>query len=158
METDHKRQRKEDLFRLIAGTTDPSDVEALFADLCTVKEVENMAERLFAAKLLMEGNTYQQIMAQIRELVCMLPANNEDDLSYEDCADDLNLAILCGRLYTLPPTVGRRWSLSRVKSDAPGHTGWSGAGPGSQRPCSCCWLARPVLLPCLHALSLGPDT
>ena len=64
METDHKRQRKEDLFRLIAGTTDPSDVEALFADLCTVKEVENMAERLFAAKLLMEGNTYQQIMAQ----------------------------------------------------------------------------------------------
>jgi len=30
------------------------------------------------------------ILAQIRELVSMLPANNEDDCSYEECADDLN--------------------------------------------------------------------
>ena len=30
------------------------------------------------------------IMAGIRELVSMLPANNEDDMSYEDCTDDLN--------------------------------------------------------------------
>lgn len=34
--------------------------------------------------------TEDEIMGQIRELVCMLPANNEDDLSYEDCTDDLN--------------------------------------------------------------------
>ena len=33
--------------------------------------------------------TEDEIMGQIRELVCMLPANNEDDLSYEDCTDDL---------------------------------------------------------------------
>lgn len=32
------------------------------------------------------------IMEQIRELVCMLPANNEDDMSYEECSDDLNRA------------------------------------------------------------------
>ncbi len=30
------------------------------------------------------------ILAQIRELVTMLPANNEDDGSYEECVDDLN--------------------------------------------------------------------
>ncbi|MCI8997067.1 MAG: carboxyl transferase [Lachnospiraceae bacterium] len=30
------------------------------------------------------------ILAQIRQLVGMLPANNEDDASYEECADDLN--------------------------------------------------------------------
>jgi len=30
------------------------------------------------------------IFAKIRELVAMLPANNEDDLSYEECNDDLN--------------------------------------------------------------------
>ena len=30
------------------------------------------------------------LIAQIRELVAMLPANNEDDLSYADCEDDLN--------------------------------------------------------------------
>ena len=32
------------------------------------------------------------IMAEIRALVSMLPANNEDDMSYEECADDLNRA------------------------------------------------------------------
>lgn len=30
------------------------------------------------------------ILDQIRELVCMLPANNEDDMSFEECTDDLN--------------------------------------------------------------------
>ena len=30
------------------------------------------------------------ILTQIRELVSLLPANNEDDLSYEECTDDLN--------------------------------------------------------------------
>ena len=34
--------------------------------------------------------TEDEIMAGIRELVSMLPANNEDDMSYEDCTDDLN--------------------------------------------------------------------
>lgn len=32
------------------------------------------------------------ILTQIRQLVDMLPANNEDDLSYEECTDDLNRA------------------------------------------------------------------
>ncbi|MCI8318235.1 MAG: carboxyl transferase [Lachnospiraceae bacterium] len=34
--------------------------------------------------------TEDEIMGQIRALVCMLPANNEDDQSYEECTDDLN--------------------------------------------------------------------
>ncbi len=33
-----------------------------------------------------------EICAQIRALVSMLPSNNEDDMSYEDCTDDLNRA------------------------------------------------------------------
>lgn len=32
----------------------------------------------------------EEIFAGIRQLVCMLPANNEDDDSYEECTDDLN--------------------------------------------------------------------
>ena len=60
--TDHSKI--DDLYRLIAETTDPEDIRALFDDLCTRKEVENMAERIFAAKLLMEGNTYNQVIAQ----------------------------------------------------------------------------------------------
>ena len=51
-------------YRLIAETTDPEDIRHLFDDLCTRKEVENMAERVFAAKLLMEGNTYNQVIAK----------------------------------------------------------------------------------------------
>ena len=31
-----------------------------------------------------------EILAQIRNLVCMLPSNNEDDNSYVECMDDLN--------------------------------------------------------------------
>ena len=33
-----------------------------------------------------------EIYAGIRELVSMLPSNNEDDMSYEECTDDLNRA------------------------------------------------------------------
>ena len=57
-------QKKEALYRLLAKTTDPEDIAALLEDMCTLKEVENMAERLFTARLLMEGCTYNQIMAQ----------------------------------------------------------------------------------------------
>ena len=59
-----ENSKTEALYRLIAETTDPEDIRALFDDLCTRKEVENMAERVFAAKLLMEGNTYNQVIAQ----------------------------------------------------------------------------------------------
>ena len=52
------------LYELIAQISDPEDIRALFDDLCTRKEVANMAERVHAAKLLLEGNTYSQVMAQ----------------------------------------------------------------------------------------------
>jgi TrpR-related protein YerC/YecD len=50
------------LMELLANQSDPQTLRALFADLCTDKELENMAERLYAAKLLMEGKTYNQVM------------------------------------------------------------------------------------------------
>ena len=56
--------KTEALYQLIAEVTDPEDIRNLFDDLCTRKEVENMAERVFAAKLLMEGNTYNQVIAK----------------------------------------------------------------------------------------------
>ena len=59
-----KQERLNKLYQIIADIHDPKDVETLFEDLCTRKEVENMAERVFAAQLLMEGNTYNQVMAQ----------------------------------------------------------------------------------------------
>ena len=57
-----KSEKIDALFELIANITDPADCKALFQDLCTAKELENMAERVFAAKLLLEGKTYNQII------------------------------------------------------------------------------------------------
>ena len=59
-----KQKKLDALFELLAGIDNPKDCRALFEDLCTVKEIENMAERVFAAKLLMEGKTYNQIIAE----------------------------------------------------------------------------------------------
>ena len=59
-----KEQHMQELYQLIADIDNPKDVEALLEDLCTRKEVENMAERIYAAQLLMEGNTYNQVMSQ----------------------------------------------------------------------------------------------
>ena len=64
MEQMSKQQRITFLFQLIASIDNEEDCRMLFNDLCTIKEVENMAERLYAAKLLIEGNTYNQVMAQ----------------------------------------------------------------------------------------------
>ena len=52
------------LYQLILRLEDLDDCKALFEDLCTYKELEKMAERVYAAQLLMEGKTYNQVMAQ----------------------------------------------------------------------------------------------
>ena len=59
-----KQEKIEALYRAIVALEDTQRCEELFEDLCTAKEIEKMAERLHAAKLLMEGNTYSQVMAQ----------------------------------------------------------------------------------------------
>ena len=64
MEQPGRQQHIEELYRVIASITDPEDIRALFDDMCTRKEIDNMAERIFAAKLLIQGNTYSQVMAQ----------------------------------------------------------------------------------------------
>lgn len=51
----------EELFGLIASLQSTEDCKKLFSDLCTVKEIEQMAQRIKAAKLLMEGKTYQRV-------------------------------------------------------------------------------------------------
>lgn len=56
---------KQELFALLVKIDNVEDMKNLFADLCTKKEVENMAERLHAAELLLGGNTYTQVMSQV---------------------------------------------------------------------------------------------
>ncbi len=53
-----------ELYDLILSLETKEDCQLLFEDLCTFKEVEQMAQRVKAAKLLMAGCTYNQIMEQ----------------------------------------------------------------------------------------------
>ena len=61
---EHKEEKLQELYRLILSLDNLEDCRALFDDLCTRKEIEKMAERVYAAKLLLEGNTYTQVMAR----------------------------------------------------------------------------------------------
>ena len=57
-------EKTEALYRLILQLKTPEDCRDLFGDLCTEKEIEKMAERVLAARLLMQGKTYQQVIAE----------------------------------------------------------------------------------------------
>ena len=61
---DHKDEKIEAMLQLILDLSSMEDCRALFEDLCTRKEMEKMAERVYAARLLMEGKTYNQVIAQ----------------------------------------------------------------------------------------------
>jgi len=61
---EHKDEKIEALLRLILTLDNIEDCRALFDDLCTRKELEKMAERIYAAKLLLEGKTYNQVMGE----------------------------------------------------------------------------------------------
>lgn len=60
--TDYKASEIEKLYELIPLIQSKEDCKALFEDLCTYKEIESMAQRLHAAKMLLEGSTYEQII------------------------------------------------------------------------------------------------
>ncbi len=53
-----------DLYQAFVKIDSPETCAAFLEDLCTRKEVEQMAQRLRAAKLLAEGKTYSQVMEQ----------------------------------------------------------------------------------------------
>ena len=50
------------LFDAILSLEDRDECYQFFEDLCTVKEVADMAQRLETAKLLLAGKTYEQIV------------------------------------------------------------------------------------------------
>ena len=54
----------EALYNVILKLDNMDDCKAFFDDLCTRKEIEKMAERAHAAKLLMEGKTYNQVIEE----------------------------------------------------------------------------------------------
>ena len=53
------------LFDAILSLESREECYQFFEDLCTVKEISDMAQRLEAAKLLLNGNTYDQIVKTV---------------------------------------------------------------------------------------------
>ena len=58
-------EMKKQLFSVIASLNTVEDVEKFFDDLCTCKEVDYMAQRVEAARLMLNGSTYQQTIGQV---------------------------------------------------------------------------------------------
>ena len=56
------KQDINNLFSVIAKVGSAEDCRRLFEDLCTDKEIEKMAQRIKAAKLLIDGKTYNEVI------------------------------------------------------------------------------------------------
>lgn len=53
------------LFKVIADIESPEECQAFFEDLCTIRELQGMAQRLDIALLLNEGLNYLSISKQL---------------------------------------------------------------------------------------------
>lgn len=60
--SEEKSKMVDELFDVILSLESREDCRLLFEDVCTFKEIEQMAQRVRAAKLLMQGKTYNQVM------------------------------------------------------------------------------------------------
>lgn len=64
MNKEFQQEKINDLYNLLADISTPEDCEALLADLCTEREIEKMAERIYAARQLLKGKTYNEVIKQ----------------------------------------------------------------------------------------------
>lgn len=53
-----------ELFSAILNLKTQEDCEIFFKDLCTIKELDSMTQRIKAAKLLIDGETYEKIISK----------------------------------------------------------------------------------------------
>ena len=55
----------DELFRAILSLQSVEECYEFFEDLCTMKELADMAQRVEAAQMLLDGKTYEQIVKQV---------------------------------------------------------------------------------------------
>ena len=53
------------LYQAITHIQSPEECAAFFDDLCTIKELQDMAQRLDTAVMLSKGESYQEISRQV---------------------------------------------------------------------------------------------
>lgn len=51
------------LYEAILSLKSPEDCRKFFEDICTIKELETMSQRLQVAKMLSDGKTFNEIVA-----------------------------------------------------------------------------------------------
>ena len=61
-----RNQAVDNLMNVVAKMDSAEDCYAFFCDLCTVKELQDMAQRFEAAVMLAEGAKYQDIAATVK--------------------------------------------------------------------------------------------
>ncbi len=60
-----KSESTDRLFEAILGLENLDDCYDFFEDLCTIKEIKDMSQRLDAAKMLIDGKSYLSIESEI---------------------------------------------------------------------------------------------
>ena len=51
-----------ELYEILTSLKSVDECKAFLADLCTFKELEQMAQRVASAKLIMQGKTYEEVI------------------------------------------------------------------------------------------------
>lgn len=54
----------DEMYELLVSLKTTDDCRDLFSDMCTNKEIEQMAQRIKAARLLIDGKTYNQVIEE----------------------------------------------------------------------------------------------
>ncbi len=62
MKTKISEDKIDHLYEIILKLETVKDCRMLFEDLCTIQEIEKMAERIEAAELLLDGKTYSEVI------------------------------------------------------------------------------------------------
>ncbi len=63
--SDFHNESTDRLFKVISEIDNPEECRAFFEDLCTIKEIIDMSQRLDTAMLLDEGMSYQKIADKV---------------------------------------------------------------------------------------------
>ncbi len=58
------KHQVEEFYEAILSLKTVEECESFFADLCTYKEIEQMTQRIIAAKLLLKGDTYEKVIKE----------------------------------------------------------------------------------------------
>ena len=80
----------------------PNALAGNYIEKCNTSSAEYQAE---AGLVDFVGEDEMDVLAQVRELISIIPTNNEDDDSYDECTDELNRLVPSFAAYTKDPAI-----------------------------------------------------